>query len=224
MGCLRLAQQVCWVIAALMISPVAAADGAALVPGIVPDAADSRGGAEALRSGFIDRPGDHDWYALHGVDSVDPFGPTVAISVVSTGPGCTAAQPLYVVLRNPEGRWIRTYTVAPAQPARLPFPDHPSRYYLEVRAADSACTGLLYIIAIGISGNSEVILASDVALCRVAHNDRVRVEKRLRALERQRRALKSRAARRRYTHYINKQQAVVKRARARERRRCVNVG
>jgi hypothetical protein len=222
MGRLRRTKPACWAIAALLIGPGAAAHGAAPASGTAPDAADSRGGAEALRDGVIDRPGDHDWYALEGADSEGTFRPTVSISVVSTGPGCTATQPLYVVLRNPEGRWIRTYTAAPVNPAQLPFPDHPSRYYLEVRAADSACVGLQYGIGYGVGGQS--VLASDVTLCRVAHNDRVRAEQQLRTLEQRRRSLKSKAARRRYTRYIDKQHAVAKRARAKERRACVNTG
>jgi CheY-like chemotaxis protein len=106
-----LTKHISWAIAALICAPAAAL---AAVPqtAMVPDAADSRDGAQALRSGVIDRPGDHDWYAVPGNDFGDAFESGVDISIVSVGPGCIASRPLYVILRNPEGRWIRTYTAA----------------------------------------------------------------------------------------------------------------
>jgi hypothetical protein len=197
---------------------------------VAPDASDARSAAEPVPwpvgqdfIGAIDRPGDVDWYWLRGDEIGEPSGAAVAISVVSAGAGCPASAPLLVLLRNPEGKWIRTYVVSTST-SRIPVPDLPSRYYLEVRAADYGCVGLQYKFPgsnPGASGAGGGLVASAV-LCRIAHDDRVAVDTRIHRLRRARASVKSTAARRRYTGYLKQQQRKLKLARAEERRTCAD--
>jgi hypothetical protein len=200
---------------------VPAAGGAA----IVPDAPDTRAGARPALPGLaaIDRPGDHDWYSVRGSDLDGTTFGSLQVRVVSRGLGCIAPRPLFVILRNPEGRWIRTYSVS-TEDVSFALPRLPDRYYLEIRAADSTCFALLYAFTTPVLPSpGRVELNHPALLCRIAHNDRVRVKLRIRRLERRLRALKSRAARRRYARYVRAQRSVLKRARAKERRRCDKV-
>jgi len=229
MGYRSLRRSVRWALGALMLTP-----GLAPAAMVEPDGSDTRTGAHALRGSFIaaiDRPGDHDWYSMRGSDSGEPAFEIVDISVLRAGPGCTASRPLFVVLRNPEGRWIRTYSVS-RERADVLVSGLPGRYYLEIRAADSSCSTLFYGLAI-ISQTvrlaqdinqaihfAQTFLASDVSLCRITHNERVRVAGRIRAFQRRRRSLRSRAARRRYAGYVRAELPNLKRARAKERREC----
>jgi hypothetical protein len=217
-----LTTHISWTIAALIFAP-AAALAAALQTAMVPDAADSRDGAQALRSGVIDRPGDHDWYAVPGNDFGDAFGSGVNISIVSVGPGCIASRPLYVILRNPEGRWIRTYTAVTGNSTSFVLPNLPGRYYLEIRAVDINCVGLEYQagVAHGVAGSSAVI--ANAVLCRIARTERIRITTQRRALQRRRRSLKDPAARRRYARYLKQRQVALTHARAEEQRKCRNV-
>jgi hypothetical protein len=169
----------------------------------------------------IDRPVDRDWYSLSGTRSAD-------VMVVHAGIGCAGSRPLLVQLRNPEGHWMRTYAVPINQPSwdpiRITGPGFPSRYYIEVRAADYGCVGLQYKIELVTSGSASATFASDVVLCRIAHNKSVQVAARIGRLKRARSALRSPAARRRYMGYVKTKQRELKRARTRERRACTNVG
>jgi hypothetical protein len=185
-----------------------------------------RTGAQRERLGpqveAIDRPSDHDWYSLSGTEIGGEDSKYVLISVLAAGLGCTASQPLFVVLRNPEGRWIRTYSVSTKQTS-FPAPALPGRYYLEIRAADPGCFALLYQVSITVLDSSTATADGDAALCRIAHHERVRVTMRVRSLTRRRRALRSRAARRRYARYIKTQRHQLTRARAEERRLCAKL-
>jgi hypothetical protein len=217
-----LTKHISWALAALISAP-AAALAAAPQTAMVPDAADSRDGAQALRSGFIDRPGDHDWYAVPGNNFGDTFGSGVDISIVSMGPGCTASRPLYVILRNPEGRWIRTYTAAMGDSTSFELPDLPSRYYLEIRAVDLNCVGLEYQAGVSHATGGSAALIADAVLCRIARTERVRITTQRRALQRRRRSLRDPAARRRYARYLKERQVALTHARAKERQKCRNV-
>jgi hypothetical protein len=212
----------------------AAAGSTGPVPGapaaaVAPDASDTQSGAQAVPRPIdafiaaIDRPGDVDWYSLRGAEIGQPSG-SVALAVVLTGPGCVASSPLLAVLRNPEGRWMRTYAVSTSI-TEVPVPSFPSRYYLEVRAADSGCVGLQYTFpGIGVSGAAGGVgeLASSALLCRIAHDDRVKVDTQVRRLKRARASVKSRAARRRYARYLQTKRRELQRTRAEERRTCAN--
>lgn len=202
---------------------------------VAPDVTDMRTGAQPLeRLGreveAIDRPGDHDWYSLSGSEIGDEgsryerISTYVDISVLAAGLGCTASQPLFVVLRNPEGRWIRTYSVS-TKATSFPAPALPGRYYLEIRAADPGCFALLYQLSLSFAASIEAHVFANVrgALCRIAHNDRLRRTMRVRSLTRRRRALRSRAARRRYARYIKTRRHQLARARAEERQQCGKV-
>jgi hypothetical protein len=196
---------------------------------VAPDTSDTLSGAqpvpERLGHDFIatiDRPGDVDWYSLRGLAIGEPSGVAVTIAVVSTGLDCAASPPLLVLLRNPEGKWIRTYAVS-SSITQIPVPSLPSRYYLEVRAADYGCVGLQYKFPganpVGSAGGGGGLVASAV-LCRIAHDDRVAIDTQIRTLMRTRAAVRSAAARRRYTRYVKQQRHELKRARAEERRTC----
>lgn len=211
----------------------AAAGSAGPIPGapapaVAPDASDTLSGARAVPRSFsafiaaIDRPGDVDWYSLRGADIGQPSG-SVAVSVVLTGPGCVASSPLLVLLHNPEGRWMRTYAVSTSI-TQVPVPSFPSRYYLEVRAADSGCVGLQYTFpGSGASGGAgSPGLVGSALLCRIAHDDRVNAANQVRRLKRARASVKSRAARRRYTRYLQTKRRELQRARAQERRTCAD--
>jgi hypothetical protein len=196
---------------------------------VAPDASDTLSGARPVPYPIgdvvaaIDRPGDVDWYSLRGADVGQPGG-SVALSVVATGPGCVASPPLLVVLRNPEGRWMRTFAVSTSI-TQVPVPSFPSRYYLEVRAADPGCVGLQYkFLGIGSSGGAGGggNLVGSALLCRIAHDDRVSVATQVRRLTRARASVKSRAARRRYTRYLQTKRRELQHARAEERRTCAN--
>jgi hypothetical protein len=205
--------------------PVPGAPAAA----VAPDASDTLSGAQPVPYPFsdviaaIDRPGDVDWYSVRGADVGQPGG-SVALAVVVTGPGCVASPPLLVLLHNPEGRWMRTYAVSTTI-TQVPVPSFPSRYYLEVRAADPGCVGLQYKfpgIARGPSSSPGNGLVGSALLCRIAHDDRVYVAGQVRRLERARASVKSRAARRRYTRYLQTKRRELRRTRAEERRTCAN--
>jgi hypothetical protein len=217
-----LTKHISWAIAALICAP-AAALAAAPQTAMVPDAADSRDGAQALRSGLIDRPGDHDWYAVPGNNFGDTFGSGVSISILSVGPGCIAPRPLYVILRNPEGRWIRTYSAATGNSTSFELPDLPGRYYLEIRAVDLNCVGLEYQADVVHSAGGSGAVIADAVLCRIARTERVRITTQRRALQRRRRSLKDAAARRRYARYLKQRQVALTHARAEEQRKCRNV-
>lgn len=119
---------------------------------------------------------------------------------------------------------MRTYAVSTSI-TEVPVPRFPSRYYLEVRAADSGCVGLQYTFPpTGVRGSAggPGNLASSALLCRIAHDDRVNVANQVRRLERARASVKSRAARRRYTRYLQTKRRELQRARAEERRTCAN--
>jgi hypothetical protein len=166
------------------------------------DPPETRAGAQALPGlAAIDRPGDHDWYSLRGSDL--ELSRLLDIRVVSRGLGCTAVRPLFVILRNPEGRWIRTYSVSTDGVVFAP-PQLPDRYYLEIRATDSTCFALLYAVTfIGVArGDAGSSLIDGALLCRIAHNARERVRLAFRRIVRRRRTLKSRAARRRYAPHV----------------------
>jgi hypothetical protein len=216
-----LTKHISWAIAALILAP-ATALAAAPQTAMVPDAADSRDGTQALRGGFIDRPGDHDWYAVRGND-FDALGSAADITIVSVGPGCIAPRPLYVILRNPEGHWIRTYTVATEEEPLFKLPDLPGRYYLEIRAVDINCVGLEYQAKVTGAKAASVVVNAGAVLCRIARAKRIKITIRLRELQRRRRTLKDPAARRRYARLLNDRQVALTRARATERRKCRNV-
>jgi hypothetical protein len=215
----------CWAALLLLTSPA----HAAVTPAgpIAADASDTLSGAQPIDrlsgtiTAAIDRPGDHDWYSLRGTQIGDTWE-YLDVSIVAAGTGCIAAQPLLVELRNPEGSWIRTYAVSTTK-LSLPIPSLPSRYYFNIRAADAACVGLQYRLGRVFLPGAEAVLAN-VTLCRIAHNERVRAATRLRKLTRRRHALRSRAARRRYAHYLKAQRGTLRQARAYERRQCAHVG
>lgn len=158
---------------------------------VAPDASDTLSGAQPVPEpsqafiATIDRPGDVDWYSLRGLEIGQLSGVAVPIAVVSTGLDCSASPPLLVLLRNPEGKWIRTYAVS-SSITQIPVPSLPSRYYLEVRAADYGCVGLQYKFpganaGGGSAGGGGELVASAV-LCRIAHDDRVAIDTQIRTL------------------------------------------
>jgi Bacterial regulatory protein, arsR family len=209
---------------------VAARGSDARAGAVAPDASDGPAGAQTLDRlppdfvAAIDRPGDHDWYALRGrAIGEEPDLTRVNVVVVQPGSGCVAPQPLLVGLHNPEGRWVRTYAGGPSG-SSFGLPPLPGRYYLNVRAADAGCVGLQYTFSIAHAVKGQAIVAGAVALCRIAHNERVSAARELRSLERRRRSVRSRAARRRHARYVKTQRAELRRARARERRTCAHVG
>jgi hypothetical protein len=220
-----------------MLAP-AVAPAAALVP----DASDTRTSAQALTGSFIaaiDRPGDHVWYSLRGSDTREPVGEIVDISVLRARPGCTAPQPLLLLLRTSEGRLIRTYTVSTKR-TDVVVPSLPGHHYIEIRAVDSDCT-LLYGLTIisqtvrrvhevrAVTHGSQEALAQATqeagqefdfrvaALCRIIHSQIVGYVAQIQKLERRRRLLHSAAARRRYARAAKRERTKLTRRRARER-------
>lgn len=206
-----------WAVTVLMLAPAVAS--AALVP----DASDNRTSAQALRGSFsaaIDRPGDHDWYSVRGSDIRTPIREIVDISVLRTEPGCTSPQPLLLVLRTAEGRWIHAYPVSTSR-TDVEVPSFPGHHYIEIYAADGECT-LLYgltIISQSLRRVNALRTRAQVppvpVLCRSNSIDIFRLRRQIRQLGRRRHSLKSSAARRRYTRSLKRERTKLAAARAR---------